>query len=226
MKRYYVYRHTFPNGKVYIGITFQNPIKRWANGFGYRNQKLVYRAIEKYGWENIKHEILYENLTIEEAENKEIELIAFYKSNQKEFGYNILEGGDISRSTYIMSDEVKKKVSSSLKGFYSNHLHHMNGKKLPQKTRNKISEGNKGKHAKEKHHFYGKHLSDIHKQRLSKANEKPIYQYDLDGNMIRRFDGIKEAAKILNLKDASHISDCCKRKRKTAYGYKWEYVAI
>ncbi len=88
-----VYKHIFPNGKVYIGITSLNPSRRWGNGFGYRKQIVMFRAICKYGWENIKHEILYDGLTKEEACKKEIELISYYKSNQKEFGYNRDCGG-------------------------------------------------------------------------------------------------------------------------------------
>ena len=38
MREYSVYKHTFPNGKVYIGITKQNPLKRWRNGTGYKGQ--------------------------------------------------------------------------------------------------------------------------------------------------------------------------------------------
>ena len=33
---YYVYKHTFPNNKVYIGITKQKPIRRWKNGTNYK----------------------------------------------------------------------------------------------------------------------------------------------------------------------------------------------
>ena len=92
---FYVYKHTCPNEKIYIGITKQQPIKRWGyNGYGYRKNTLFYRAIQKYGWSNIKHEILYENLSKEEAEQKEIELIEKYKSNQPKYGYNIANGGN------------------------------------------------------------------------------------------------------------------------------------
>ena len=91
MNNYTVYKHTFPNGKVYIGITCQKVYKRWGNK--YANAPFMKNAIQKYGWENVKHEILFENLTQEEAEQKEIELIAQYKSNQREFGYNIANGG-------------------------------------------------------------------------------------------------------------------------------------
>ena len=58
---YNVYKHTFPNGKVYIGITRQKPKYRWANGNGYLRlkpngeykQPLMARAVIKYGWENV-----------------------------------------------------------------------------------------------------------------------------------------------------------------------------
>ena len=49
-------------------------------------------AIKKYGWANIEHKILYTNLSKEEAEQKEIELIKEYKSNKREYGYNLTEG--------------------------------------------------------------------------------------------------------------------------------------
>lgn len=32
---YTLYKHTAPSGKVYIGITSQNVMKRWQNGSGY-----------------------------------------------------------------------------------------------------------------------------------------------------------------------------------------------
>lgn len=61
---YTVYCHTFPNGKKYIGITGQSVSRRWRNGEGYEGQP-VYNAILKFRWENIKHEILFENLSKE-----------------------------------------------------------------------------------------------------------------------------------------------------------------
>lgn len=39
LNNYTVYKHTFPNGKIYIGITKQAPSKRWRNGTGYSGQK-------------------------------------------------------------------------------------------------------------------------------------------------------------------------------------------
>ena len=62
-----LYKHTCPNGKIYFGIT-NNLKKRWsAMGEQYHSCKRFYYAIRKFGWVNIKHEVLIENLTQEKA---------------------------------------------------------------------------------------------------------------------------------------------------------------
>lgn len=113
MNDYVVYKHTAPNGKVYIGITSINVKQRWKNG--YKHNAHFQAAILKYGWNNIKHEILYSDLTKEEAEQKEIELIAKYKSNQREFGYNKSLGGE-SHDGCKVSEESRRKMSEAHKG--------------------------------------------------------------------------------------------------------------
>ena len=133
-KNYIVQKHTTPNGKVYIGITNQTPQRRWSNGSGYYRQKLFNNAIEKYGWENIKHEILFDGLTKEQAEQKEIYLIALYKSNQREYGYNIAKGGNVP----YMSELAKEKISKSNKG----KIPWIKGKHHTDETKRKISESN------------------------------------------------------------------------------------
>ena len=54
---------------------------------------------------------------------------------------------------------------------------------------------------------------------------KAVNQYDLDGNFIRRFNSIKEAAKALGCSDGE-ICYCCQKKKgkKTVYGYQWRYA--
>ena len=64
-----------------------------------------------------------------------------------------------------------------------------------------------------------------------KATGKIVNQYDLDGNYIQSFPSVKAAADMLGKvtitsKGAtSHISDVCRGKRKTAYGYKWKFAS-
>ena len=90
---YCVYMHrNKTNGKLYIGITRQNPERRWQNGHGY-DHTYFGNAILKYGWDSFDHEIISNGLTKKQACELEIHMIAKYKTNQREFGYNISEGG-------------------------------------------------------------------------------------------------------------------------------------
>lgn len=96
---YCVYLHTnIINGKKYVGITCQEPNKRWKNRTGYnprgKGKSKFYNAILKYGWNNFEHEIVASNLTREEANNFEHILIISLKTNNSEYGYNITDGGD------------------------------------------------------------------------------------------------------------------------------------
>lgn len=89
-----VYKHTSPSGKVYIGIThYEDPKYRFGrNGSYYKKGTVFRKAIDKYGWDNIKHEILYTNLSEQEAKEKEKELIKFY--SDLGISYNMTIGGD------------------------------------------------------------------------------------------------------------------------------------
>ena len=117
-KNYTVYMHVSPNGKVYIGITSLKPKYRWENGRGYKGNEYFYRAIKKYEWNNFEHIIIENNLTKEQAENMEIELIAKYRSNDREYGYNIESGGNCKGKA---SDETRKKMSDNNKGGNNPH---------------------------------------------------------------------------------------------------------
>jgi hypothetical protein len=176
MNHFKVYKHTCPNGKVYIGITGQRVIKRWNNGHGYKGNVYFYRAITKYGWDKITHEVLFDNLTKDEAELKEIELIKEYKSNNNKYGYNLTNGGNCIGTH---TEETKAKLSALRKGklnpFYGKKHKPESikrgallrtGLKHTEETKAKISESRLG----EKHWFYGKTFSDEHKRKLSLAH--------------------------------------------------------
>ena len=74
MDNYTVYMHISPSGKKYIGITGQSIERRWGNGTGYKNCISFNRAIEKYGWNNIKHIILYSGLSKKMRKQKRLNL--------------------------------------------------------------------------------------------------------------------------------------------------------
>lgn len=83
-RNYCVYKHTFPDGWVYVGIT-KDVRTRWNGGTGYSENQKMFRAIVKYGWDNIKHEILKDGLTKAEAEKLESQLIRKFGESGKCF---------------------------------------------------------------------------------------------------------------------------------------------
>jgi len=109
-----VYKHTSPNGKVYIGITGRNPEKRWKSGYAHNSH--FHSAIKKYGWDNLKHEIVFCGLSEEEAKKSETELIARYKSADPKFGYNKTDGGEHNSAT----EEINLKRSQTMKKKHEN----------------------------------------------------------------------------------------------------------
>lgn len=93
-KKYRIYIHTNKiNGKKYVGQTCQQVEARWEYGDEYKNNIYFYRAIQKYGWDNFKHQIIKDNLSLKEANLLERQLIKTLRTTNNNYGYNIREGG-------------------------------------------------------------------------------------------------------------------------------------
>lgn len=93
--RYTLYKHTnLINGKIYFGLT-KNTIEERAkkNGRAYKQCTYFYNAIQKYGWDNFSHEVVAELLPKDQASFYERTMIKYYRTNEREFGYNIQPGG-------------------------------------------------------------------------------------------------------------------------------------
>lgn len=131
---YTVYKHTTPSNKVYIGITSKDVKIRWNKGLGYKNNTHFWNAICKYGWTNIQHDIVAENLTKSEACELEIKLIAEYDSTNPDKGYNHSAGGECKTNGVIVSKDTRKKISERL-----------TGRTLSNITKQKLREANIGK---------------------------------------------------------------------------------
>lgn len=87
MRKCYVYLHTCPNGKEYVGISV-NPQVRWQYGWGYSGNKDFWADIQRFGWEEIEHEILMECDCVSDARAEETKLIKEMNTSNPEFGYN------------------------------------------------------------------------------------------------------------------------------------------
>lgn len=231
---YSVYAHISPSNKMYIGITMQNPKKRWRNGTAYKSNKHFTRAINKYKWENFQHEIIAYGLSKKEACNFEKLLIEKLNTTNPNFGYNCSSGGDCgnafagkteeemnqirqkmseSRQGFEFSEECRKNISNSKLG----EKHHMYGKHHSEEAKKKISNAFLG----ENHPNYGKSMSEEQKQKIS---ESKIGKYTGENSPHARivicittneiFDCIKHADEKYQIAHGS-ISMCCLNKRKS-----------
>ena len=178
-----VYCHTTPSGKRYIGITSQKPEERWRNGRGYIKDTPFGKAIEKYGWDEIKHEILDTNLDEFTAKCLEEYYIFSYQTyvGFKDCkGYNCTLGGEGTvgcepwnkgqtgvqvawNKGQNTPEETRKKISSSNIGKPSNRkgTHHT------EESRRKISESKKGKTPWMK----GKHHTEESRRKISESKK-------------------------------------------------------
>lgn len=115
--KHYVYRFTFPNGKVYIGST-QDVDERWQyGGTLYQNQP-VGKAIEEYGWENVKKEVVFFSKDGAKVEAEEKRLIAVCGDNS----YNCADNPN-------WKPEFKKKPRGRKGGYV--HVWTINGETKP-----------------------------------------------------------------------------------------------
>ena len=156
---HYVYEITnLINGKKYIGKrSCKCPIeedKYMGSG------KLLKKAINKYGKENFKKEILQICKNEKEALEKEIYVINKLDATKNINYYNISNGGQGGNTKAGYSEEelriYSKKLSASLKG-----------RKLSEETKMKISLSRKDKYKGENHPLYGKHHSETTKKKIS-----------------------------------------------------------
>lgn len=243
-KPYIVYKYTcIHNGLIYIGITCQGIEKRWANGNGYRGNPKLHNTIKKYGAEGFNKEILFSNLSFKEASEKEIELIASLDSTNPLKGYNISIGGTAPMYNRKHSEESKKIFSIIRRGknnaFYGKkhtekakekNAQAHRGKKLSEEHKQKISQGCKGKLLGSKNPMYQDHrfAGENNPMYGIRGGNHPlairVAQYSKDGRLLKIFNSTTEAAQSVGLFNGSHITECCKGKRKTSSGFIWKYI--
>ena len=72
----------------------------------------------------------------------------------------------------------------------------------------------------------GGNISVENKRKLIAANRKEIYQYDKEGNFIRSFSSLSEAARCLKMKSIGKISSCASGKRRLSGDCRWSYSKL
>lgn len=121
----------------------------------------------------------------------------------KEHKQKLKEG----RKCTIISEQGK----INLKNAYKNRIK----KSMSEETKLKISIANKGK----------KRIYKEKKGFIRPNARKPIYQYDLEGNFIKKWDTSKHAENELKI-NCDFIIKVCKGKKKQYKNFKWEYAKL
>ncbi len=219
---YSVYKHTNKiNGKVYIGMTINEPEVRWGrNGEGYSKQ-LFGRAIHKYGWDNFEHEILFTNLSRKEADAKEIELIKKYNATDRNSGYNISPGGSKAGFShqskvvyqYSLSGEFLKQYPSLSDAAKRNHVNHAVIGACCRKGIN---------HSSKNYRWSYEYLGEQVAWELMRNHNfyQEVYCYDLNGRFLKRYDTVTDAQNDTGI-DNSNICGCYSGKTTNTKGYRW-----
>lgn len=234
------------NHKAYFGITSRNPKVRWANGNGYKQNAHFYSAIQKYGWDGFTHVVIRNDLTKEEACEKERAYIAEFDTANPLSGYNNDLGGIANGK---MSDATKGKLSASHKALCADPEVR---KQMGDIQKKRFSDPNERKRLSDAHREYWSkpesHVKASQAQRKSfqenperretqsKAHfayyeahpeakaekEIPVNQYTLGGELVRIWRSAKEASEVGGF-HRGHISSACKGKLKKHGGYIWRY---
>lgn len=185
------------NNKIYIGFTTKTTEKRFKihlnciNNKQYKNS-LLYKAIRKYGFENFKSETIIEgNFNLQLLSELEKHYIQLYNTFNPKIGYNLNKGG-LGGNTYIRTKEIKEKISNSLKGHSYNK-----GTLKSENHKIKVSEA----------------LKRLKEAGVRWSTCKYVYQYDLNGELIKKFNSLNEASKVLNL-DRTTLLNISKGKTK------------
>lgn len=236
----YVYRHIrLDTNKVfYIGIGSTNNYQRAKEK---TNRNIYWKRIVNKT--NYKIEILFDELTSEQAKLKEIEFISIYGRRNLGLGtlVNLTNGGDGGCGT-IVSNETREKLRQISKTRKTNLGKKLSkqwrenirlsslGRKFSEEHKQKIGEANKRRiyldttKEKQRQNNLGKIASLETRLKMSENSKikKRVIQKSLEGNFIKEYDSINLASKENNI-NPSAITQCCKGNYQTSGGYKWEY---
>ena len=221
------------NGKIYVGSTSVAINKRKNSHFSnlrlnkHNNRYLQY-SFNKYKAEAFIFEVLEfcEPEFVISLENYWINLL---DSRNPERGYNINNPVSLSRGLKRSEESKEKMMISQLKfrGITSEEdiKEHIKKKNKPKETFQQKSERCKGN----KNPFFGKTHTKEARDKINAAkswikNYKPVGKYDLEWNLIKEYESIKEAKLDINTSSSGDICKALKSVNRTCKGFKWKYL--
>ena len=141
---YSVYQHVTPDGLYYFGQT-QNVERRWSNNGAEYKGTALYPYIEKYGWDNIQHIVLFKDQTRENALWIENFLI------------------ETAREDGVCINKQRSGLVSKEEG-YSQEYYQQNKQQIREKQ-NQYYETNKGQIQERHKQYYEENKQQIRKQK-------------------------------------------------------------
>ncbi len=218
------------NGRQYIG---QHKGDGEDNYLG--SGSLLKLAINKYGKENFKREVLEFAFTKEELDELERYYIALAQATTDSKFYNIHEGGNGGNTMVGWSEADKEDFKKKMSEVTSGELNGMYGRNHSEETRNKISETRRINLQDESHYLHSQEFRNKMKEvtmgekngnygnKGDKAkNGKTVFQWkDKEHTiLVNRFNTVRLALEYLNLKGHTKLMEAIKN--NTLYkGYYW-----
>jgi hypothetical protein len=224
-----------PNIIRYVGITRRNPLYRLSNhiyeakNFSNKNNKT--RWISSINFK-IKQIIIDEIID----DGNGIFWEKYWVNQIKSWGFVLVNSNNGGGGLNKRSEEFSEWLSNRNKGNKYNL-----GKKHSEEAKNKMSLKKMGKvsprkgcvvteETKERQSLakigkVGNATGFKHTEDTKNKKRKPVYQLDLDGNIIKEWLGAREASKSLGIQE-SKITSVCKGNRITTGGFKWKYINL
>lgn len=238
---YYIYN--LINNKCYIGSTcnfHKRKLQHFSSlrGNRHRNIKLQ-KSFDKHGEENFEFGII-EYVKVSDLLNSEQKWMDFFKpeyniipfADRREFSDSHRENLSKSHLGNTHTEESKIKIGKASKG----NKYRLGLKLSPEHKESFSRKGKIGKRGKDNHLFGKKRPKEVIDKilntkklngsydKVAKKNNKPIIQYDINGNFIKEWSSIKLASESLGLHSGT-IGRVCSEKHmhKTCGGFKWEF---
>jgi group I intron endonuclease len=213
------------NQKIYFGYTKQILRNRFYGHCSESKNTYISKSIRKYGRENFDVELIMECDNKEDAAFMEKFLIFRYKTNVKKFpignGMNLSDGGEsigYDPSTEVLNKSKKKVYQFDLDGNFINEYESIKSASKVFKTR--AIGGCCRKEFNTCKGFIFQFNKIFEPRNLENPNNKKVYQFDLNGNLIAEFKSAKDACEFIN---TDGVTKCCKRKILTCGGFIFQY---
>lgn len=251
-----IYKYTNKiNGKVYIGQTINERRRKREHRLA-KQSCPFHSAIRKYGFDNFQYTVLFkiscnnQQDLVNTLNFKEINCIKFFRSFDRNFGYNLTYGGEGTIANSEMRKIISLRVSGKGNPMYGRHhtkevrdklssFH--KGRKMPIGFSERQSELHKGVPFTEEHKrnlsksLKGRVVSEETKRKQSIAMSGrpnlavsvPIIQFNMNGEYVAEYRSFRYAEEVTGI-GWTNIRNCCVKSRNgnnniSAGNYIWRY---